>query len=141
MPKQFKILLEVEEAGLGPVMSTLNRTPGVIRFDLLMDTQSEQRALSRAKPNGHANGAAETPHKKKRKPRFVGKVSGADFLLKLLKKKPMNTPALKAAFEKGGRAGGSTASLLHNAKKGGLVVFADNTYALTEKGRTAAEKI
>src|SRR5215467_13912680 len=80
MPTTFKILLEVEESALGHVMRLLHRTPGVAKFDMLLDKPTA----------GKANGLAGEP----KRTRFRSEVSGADAIIKMLKKKPLKLPEI-----------------------------------------------
>lgn len=145
MPKLFNVLVGIEEIALGRVMRILNNTPGVAKVDLLMDSKSgspngdksaSAHTNSANGANGHANG-----EEKPRKPRFQGEVSGADRLIQLLKRKPMKNSILAKEFEKEGRAPGSVASLLHLAKKGGLVESKEDGYHLTKRGRDKARYV
>jgi len=144
MPKLFTCLVAIEEVALGHVMNLLHRTPGVARVDLLMGDTPHAKA--HAKANGHANGELNGEDKKphantgKKRPHFD--VTGADFLIGMLAKKhPLDTPAIKKAFEKAGRQPGSTASLLYTGKKDGILQVGEGGYSLTKKGRDKARYV
>lgn len=132
MPKPFTLLVAVEEVALGPVMAKLHNMPGVVKVDMLLgDTKGAKEHA-----NGHANGHAA----KQVKPTYQGDQTAEQFVIKLLKKKPMKASAIHDAFEKEGRAGGSYASAVWQAKKDGLVQQKEERgdYSLTKKGHDRA---
>ena len=131
MAKSFRILLEVEEAALGHVMNLLHRTPGVLRFDPLLDPSKTAKA---------ANG--EDKKKKSDKPRYTGDDTAEQLILKhLAKRGATKSTAFPDVFEKAGRARSSPTFALHKAKKDGLIQIGQDGYTLTKKGRDRARYV
>jgi len=132
MPKLFQVLIDIEEAAVGHVLSTLKRTSGVVEFTLLMDTKKPDKAT-----NGHANGDA-----KEKRSRYAGDDTAEQLILKsLAKKAPIKSTAFPDIFVKAGRAPTSPTYALHAAKKAGLVQIGKDGYTLTKKGRDKARYV
>jgi len=138
MPKPMRIGLLVEEVMVGHVLNLLHHTPGVVKVDLeLGDTKM---AKAHAKANGHA---AAAPEKVKYR-RFHGEITGADALIKLLKRGPKEPAAIREAFKKQGRAETSVSAQLHLLKKEGIIEPVGDIgegYQLTKKGQDKAETL
>jgi len=137
MPKLIKVLLQIEEVALGHVINTLDRTPGVAKFDLLFD----QKPVT----NGHDK-FANAPNGGEKKPRKLPvrkEITGEKFIIKSLAKQkgPVKTSFVRDAFQKDGRQPDSSASALHLCKKAGFVQHNENGYVLTKKGRDRARYI
>src|SRR5262249_24501076 len=99
MPKLIKVLLQIEEVALGHVINTLDRTPGVAKFDLLFD----QKPVT----NGHDK-FANAPNGGEKKPRKLPvrkEITGEKFIIKSLAKQkgPVKTSFVRDAFQKDGR--------------------------------------
>jgi len=62
-----------------------------------------------------------------KKPRKNGGTTGADFILGLLKKSPMNGQQLKEAFKTDGRSGASISSVLQKLRVEKLVTYKKGT--------------
>jgi 4-hydroxyphenylpyruvate dioxygenase-like putative hemolysin len=135
MPAPMKIHITVEQVRVGYVLNWLHHAPGVVKVDIdLGDTKT-------AKAHAKANGQANTKEDRRKTP-FRSEVTGADFLIGILKKGKMQRAKISEHFEKTGRSGNSANSLLHDAKTNGLLeLHEDGFYSLTKKGRDRARYI
>lgn len=118
MSKHFPIAIEVEELMLGKVMRLLNRTPGVVKFNL---------DLTRERPVEKSNGTAHT--------RGTFQMSGATAVLTALREHACNRAQLSALFLSQGRAAHSLNSVLYNLRTKGMIKLGkQDRYRLTAKG-------
>lgn len=127
MAKPFSIRLEVEEIALGKVLAVLNKTPGVIRFDLDFD------ATAKSKTNG--TGRTRTGGKV---PRYSvpGNVVAARLILAQAGKKFHSKNLIPAFVSDSGRAPNSVTPILSRFKQQGFLrVPQPGVYEATAKGR------
>lgn len=134
MPKPLSVTVEVEEIALGRVIRILNRTPGVVRFNLnLQGDRPEGEEAEGEQPHGNTG---RTPRK--------GKIGGRRIMLGMLaqaKGKPVSAKQFKPVFEGDGISHKSVHTVAHILKKIGHIKQVDiGTYVMTPKGKAAWEK-